>query len=755
MKAFLIIYSVLYILLEIAFRTRLLETIGIVSDSSSIENIEIIGRLISSFGFAIFIASLIKLKNTNNIVRVLTFVVVYSLSFGGFFAAQKFIVDSIVSSMPNDLKEKAFYLQLYKENVYYGVVKSENFPYTMKNKDASQSKVFLANLSLLNIDNNSYIEYLIGNKASLIENSINYGLDDYGDAVVDEWYTATSKLNNSYDKFEDAQKSISRKIKSIDKNSKESFDLIDYYKAEEFRGYRNYILSIYATGGYLSAGKTNAGIDFHVATKTAKKIYDRSSIFAGISYDSKGTLTVKKNARQSLLHHDNGVYPRYEMEYSHIKFNKSDVKSKEDLSLFIKKFENVMLSRIYDELKLKLEMIDESLGYKYSDSVKDKLVSLSQNLCNKYEDANAVKRVSGINVSDYDEQLIVLSEGRVIKRLTASDNSGFTICSFDSKTSELKLILKDIANKFNKAKFGFNRDYSNPSDFHNTEYFRKMLQKELKYKKMDIPLNFNSKSYYDFKKYYTKSIYDSSADRLTYLISSFVNMKHSDYIKEYGYVKLNINEKQLYELPAIKKELKASMPFLYDNNGNFMHVYRTDDYNVDSYIDKIPTIKNNFAREKKKFLNDFAKAPIENQEVLDNYGKALVVPPFVLLVSTIMIVVNLVNLFWKIVPIKNTKIKLTTNVLFLALIVLLPLSFSNPYVQTKYYERLAGHGKSHSYLMTTVWLQNTKVLFDKSYSVGKVFNPLIDLFEYKILLSGSRNGDANIRKRNLSKKIKG
>ena len=43
MKIFLIIYLVLYLLLEVAFRNRLLETIGIVSDTSSIENIEILG----------------------------------------------------------------------------------------------------------------------------------------------------------------------------------------------------------------------------------------------------------------------------------------------------------------------------------------------------------------------------------------------------------------------------------------------------------------------------------------------------------------------------------------------------------------------------------------------------------------------------------------------------------------------------------------------------------------------------------------
>jgi len=745
--------------LEIAFRARLLETIGIVSDSSSIENIEIIGRLISSFGFAILFASLIKIKSTNKVLRALTFVVVYSLSFGGFFAAQKFVVESIVTSIPNELKEKAFYLQLYKENVYYGKVKSENFPYTMENKESSQSKVFLANLALLNIDNNAYVDYLMGNKSALIENSVEYGLDASPDAIKYNWFAATDELNGSYDDFEDVQKRINRKVKSINKDSEESFEMIKYYKSEEFRGYRNYILSIYATGGYLSAGSTKSSVDFHAGIKTGRKIYDRSTIYTSVSYDRNGTLNIEKNANQDLLHNEHGVYPRYDLNRYNIKFNEDDVKTEEKLNLFMNKFENSMVLRIHDSLKMELDLIDRKLGYSYSDSVKDTLVSVSKNLCKKYSSVESVKRNTSVSmVYRSDQMIFVVDNGATIYKVETNyetlDGSQFMVCSFDNKKSKLKLVLKDIADKFNKVKFGFNRDYSNPSDFYNTKYFRTMLQNELKYKKMEIPLNFNSKSFREFKKYYTKSIHKNGSKRLTDMVSSFVNMDHMDYIKEYGYVNLNINEKKLYELPAVKKELKARLPFLFDDNGRFIHMYRTNDFNIGSYKDKLPTVKNNFAREQKKFLNNFAKAPIENQEVLDNYGKALVVPPFVLLVSTIMIVVNLVNLFWRVVTIKNIKVKLATNVLFFSLIVFFPLSFSNEYVETQYYERLVGNGTPSSYVLTIVWLQNTNVLFDKSYSVGKVFNPIIDLFEYEFLLENRKDGDTRVRKNNLYKRIK-
>ena len=201
MKIFLIIYLVLYLLLEVAFRNRLLETIGIVSDTSSIENIEILGRLISSLGFAILVASLVKVKKASASLSVITFIMVYFLSFSVFFGAQKYMVDSIVASVPNEVKERAFYLQLYKENVFYGKMNPKNFPYTMENKDTSQSKVFLANLPLLNVDNNRYVDYLMKNSSPLINNAVDYSVDDFSDAILADWFNATGELNSYYDDF--------------------------------------------------------------------------------------------------------------------------------------------------------------------------------------------------------------------------------------------------------------------------------------------------------------------------------------------------------------------------------------------------------------------------------------------------------------------------------------------------------------------------------------------------------------------------
>lgn len=760
MKIFFIIYSILYLLLEIAFRSRLLETIGVVSDTSSIENIETLGRLISSLGFAIILASLVKVKKAPVFLKIITFVMVYSLSFGGFFVAQKYMVDSIVDSVPSEVKEKAFYLQLYKENVYYGKMYSKNFPYTIENKDTSQSKVFLANLPLLNIDNTRYIDVLIKNKSSLIDNSVEYGVDASSEAILSDWLDATGKLNGSYDKFKKAQDKAHKKIKSINKDAEEAFKMIEYYKKEEFRGYRNYILSIYATGNYLSAGNTNRGLDYRVGTKDSTAIFDRSSMYNSIRYDNKGTLFVKNDTKQSLIFNQYGVHPRYSLRKSAIDFNEDNITTKESLNAFMNAFENSMVARIYEPLKFKLKLIDGKLGYKYSDTVLNRLNDLKANVCKKYRyNVDVMEAYPNIGVHrGINNKIYVLSDGKYEMSYNASfealDNNNFMICSFDSKTSQFKLILMDIANKFNKAKFGFDRDYSRSSGFYKTKYFREILQKELKHKKMEVPLNFNSGSYSQFKKYYTKSVNENVIKTLTQIVVTITGINYREYTNKYGYVRLDTNEKQLFELPAIKNKLKERVPFLYDKNGKFVHRYRTIEFNSSSSLDKLPTVKDNFAREQKIFLTAFAKDPVAKTNTLDNYGKALVVPPFVLLVSTIMIIVNLVNLFWRFIPIKNSKTQIAINGLFFAFIAMIPLLFSNSYVETKYYERLVKSGTPESYILTTVWLQNTNVLFEKSYVVGQIFEPLIDLFEHNVLLHDTVGGASEIRKISLREKLK-
>jgi len=758
MKAFLIIYSVLYILLEVAFRTRLLETIGIVSDTSSIESIETLGRLISSLGFAILVASLIKIKKANFAIKLTTFVVVYLISFGGFFVGQKFMINALVASIPNEVKEKALYLQLYKENIYYGNMNSKNFPYTMENKNTSQSKVFLANLPLLNVDNNKYIDYLVSNKSALIEKSVESGVEASDDIILSNWYIATGELNGLYDDFKSIQKSIGKKIKSIAKDSENDFKMLAHYKKDEFRKYRNEILAIFSIGGHISSASKIRGI----ASTLRSKPDNFSTGYDVLRYDQRGTLFIRKSAMDRLVFHDNGVYERYFLLRGAIDFDKDKIETEKDLADFIYAIENAMVRQIHKDLLFKLKTIDKKLGYKYSDEVLSKVKKLSNNLCKTHQYSKSVKN-KGFKNYIHEPSAVVLSDGHEIRRVEINheilnDNvlngKRILVCSYKDKVPSFKLILKDIADKYNNVKYGFKRDYTKPVNFFRTKYFRTMLQKQLKNKKMEIPLNFNSGRYSEFKKYYRKSVYENANIRLTSAVASITDMYYSDYIKKYNHVPLNITEKALFELPAIENKVKESTPFLYDTKGRFIHRYRTNEFNHSSSLDKLPTVKDNFAREQKKFLTAFAKDPLANADVLDKYGKALVVPPFVLFISTVMIVVNLISLFWKFVSIKNPKMKVATNVFFFILVVIVPLLFSNTYVDTKYYDRIQKHGTPQLYVLTTIWLQNTNVIFEKTYILGRVFEPLIDKFEVGVLLYEKDSGADRVRKRLLRKKIK-
>ena len=67
MKVLLIFFSLLYIFIEIAFRAKLIDLVSSNPSLDDIENLEIIGRLISSLGLAVLLSSYIKFKEFGTI----------------------------------------------------------------------------------------------------------------------------------------------------------------------------------------------------------------------------------------------------------------------------------------------------------------------------------------------------------------------------------------------------------------------------------------------------------------------------------------------------------------------------------------------------------------------------------------------------------------------------------------------------------------------------------------------------------------
>ena len=200
-KTFLIIYSLLYILLELAFRSRLLDTVGIISNTTTIQTTEILGRLISSFGIAILFIGLIKADGLSK--KIIPKFSIYFITFAIAFYGQKFLIDKLENVIPDEKKINAVYLQLLKENLFYGTNTLKFSPYNSNNIMSLESKVFFSVFSWLNMDNNELIAGINNNEfiSRHHKTKLKYSFDEQ---TKQEFLAIDQQLYSIYSNYERA-----------------------------------------------------------------------------------------------------------------------------------------------------------------------------------------------------------------------------------------------------------------------------------------------------------------------------------------------------------------------------------------------------------------------------------------------------------------------------------------------------------------------------------------------------------------------
>tara|TARA_B100000700_G_C15063014_1_gene867325 strand:- start:679 stop:2478 length:1800 start_codon:yes stop_codon:yes gene_type:complete len=169
MSYFMLIISILYLLLEIAFRAFAVDKMGSLNLlQSEIQYLEILGRFLAAFGFSLFFINLHK-----NIF-VFKKVLLFSVYFVCFFFAQKMIFDNIHVFADKKLEENAYYLNIYKNAVFTDDKLSADLPYLIKNKDDIKFKTFFGMLPYLYSSTDKVKAYVEDNEEYFINKIVNY-----------------------------------------------------------------------------------------------------------------------------------------------------------------------------------------------------------------------------------------------------------------------------------------------------------------------------------------------------------------------------------------------------------------------------------------------------------------------------------------------------------------------------------------------------------------------------------------------------
>lgn len=120
---FWVVFSLLYLLVEILFRADVLNTASMAADTEELLTLERTGRTLASFGFAVFITSLFRLKSEYQTqTKVILAVLMIPIFLGSYLSAnflQQWAIDEVAESTPVAVKRDMMIANLTKEFAYF------------------------------------------------------------------------------------------------------------------------------------------------------------------------------------------------------------------------------------------------------------------------------------------------------------------------------------------------------------------------------------------------------------------------------------------------------------------------------------------------------------------------------------------------------------------------------------------------------------------------------------------------------------
>lgn len=219
--------SFIYVIFEITFRYRLIEISSKFPTLEEIENLENIGRFLSSLGFMLFINNLIQ-KNKK---------VFLPLSFSLFYLFQYSIALSIEKYSSTELKYDSFVIESTKERIY------------SKNKNLSETyfgKTYISLLPYLLYDNEKVITVAKKDIDTIIKENLMYSFDENSLYYTNKIYNPVLQTITELYKNLNYLKSSTNKIINNDINSKyiNAYEMLKKNQKSLFFEYRKYMYKI-------------------------------------------------------------------------------------------------------------------------------------------------------------------------------------------------------------------------------------------------------------------------------------------------------------------------------------------------------------------------------------------------------------------------------------------------------------------------------------------------------------------------------
>jgi hypothetical protein len=703
---FFILITILYLILEVSFRFDMLNVTSTVKDFVEIESVEVTGRFLASLGFVIFILSNISFNNI--FAKIVAYPLIGVLSFMGFYQGQSMLIDSIGSHFDYEEKTEMALLLTDKELIYFNELK---YPNLFSLDESNESKILLSMYPFLRKNDDKHIRALKSIKKDLITANSNVKYSKNTEHLESLMKKEVKKLNDIYYFYSNVSNDTPNKKLFTTKDK----HLIYKTVLHEYPSNFNLLGAYFPRTLNAFGGSNNGGI-----SKTSMKMY--SEKLKKYEKLSKSEFNQKiKNIEKTENIDNNFIKTVYHNLYSHLNFDSGKNSYMSNVTLFahplMQDAARMGVSSFMEDYNYSVEISSSNCKVLESDSF-----NISFNV-----DKNKYSFNKGMS-TEKSEELFKNNYYKIFKNKYKKDIAATLNCSFDYSSYE-KRYNKFYTKMFSNHPLFMTKIYpQKTSDLTpklvNSRPLLKKIGMSLLHKEIYMRTNRNLYSYFKGKLkgkyeefYNTVSFLDSKS--FSRSINIFLMKVEKDYfyekVKDYDLNFDSLKNKKVayspydfYAIPEIKEQIKKKFPFMMNNGRVIVSSSKIEGYNESAFIKYLSKIESD--RYTEALVNNELMKENRKYEVLgNNFAKGFVSIPLVLLISTFMIILSIINIFIKtigIFEIKKKYLNISKSLLFIA-VIFVPVFLGNSHSENNIVKE-----NTFALKHSTNWLFNTQLLMD-------------------------------------------
>lgn len=211
----LIILQVIYLILELAFNARLVDSVS-VADSKYFEYLAHVGRILSGAGCTLLGFSLLRkwqAKSTG--LWIMAHVLIAALAFPLIYHGQEKIIDALVDSSSAEQRVHAQYIALLKRGLASNAVVFKDIEFTAEDVERPAAKTFINTIGFAVFFAPDYIQSVAENSDQILRHLANRQADELLPDAYANYLQAREDITRLSARYNDANAEFEEQAKSI------------------------------------------------------------------------------------------------------------------------------------------------------------------------------------------------------------------------------------------------------------------------------------------------------------------------------------------------------------------------------------------------------------------------------------------------------------------------------------------------------------------------------------------------------------